>query len=93
MAVLHSIDKFETELANINLDHYPKLYPPTKILSTIFTDAMDGCLHVIARASGESRQSYLSAGGQKRNITPKEHAVDIMAIDKSIHEEFESLHL
>jgi hypothetical protein len=53
------IDDLETELRNINLDHYPtwKLSSTGKKLTTFFTDAADDCLHVI-----ESRaiDQYLS---------------------------------
>jgi hypothetical protein len=54
------IDDLATELGNINLALYPKLSPPTKKLTTFFTDAVDDCLHVIAKAPGMSRQSSLS---------------------------------
>src|SRR6266699_3411019 len=53
------IDDLETELGNINLSRYPKLSPPSKKLTTFFTDAADDCLHVIAKAPGTSRQSSL----------------------------------
>jgi hypothetical protein len=46
------IDDLETELRNINLDHYMKLSSPGKKLTTFFTDAADDCLHVIAKAPG-----------------------------------------
>ena len=46
------IDDLETELGNINLARYPKLLPPSKKLTTFFTDAADDCLHVIAKAPG-----------------------------------------
>ncbi|KXN90928.1 hypothetical protein AN958_03203 [Leucoagaricus sp. SymC.cos] len=44
------IDDLETELGNINLAAYPKLSPPSKKLTTFFTDVADDCLHVIAKA-------------------------------------------
>ena len=47
------IDDLETELRNINLARYPKLSPPSKKLTTFFTDAADDCLHVIAKAPGK----------------------------------------
>ncbi|KAJ3499972.1 hypothetical protein NLJ89_g9993 [Agrocybe chaxingu] len=43
------IDDLETELGNIDLAGYPKLSPPSKKLSTFFTDVADDCLHVIAK--------------------------------------------
>jgi hypothetical protein len=46
------IDDLETELRNINLDHYMRLSSPGKKLTTFFTDAADDCLHVIAKAPG-----------------------------------------
>jgi Crinkler effector protein N-terminal domain len=57
--VFFPIDDLETELGNINLVSYPKLSPPSKRLSTFFTDAADDCLHVIAKVPGTSRQSSL----------------------------------
>jgi hypothetical protein len=42
-----------------NFAGYPKLSPPTKKLTTFFTDVPDGYLHVIAKAPGTSRQSSL----------------------------------
>ena len=54
------IDDLATELGNINLALYPKLSPPSKKLTIFFTDAVDDCLHVIAKAPGMSRQSSLS---------------------------------
>jgi len=53
------IDDLETELRNINLGGYQKLSPPSKKLTTFFTDASDDCLHVIAKAPGTSRQPSL----------------------------------
>jgi len=53
------IDDLETELGKINLARYPKLSPPSKKLTTFFTDAADDCLHVIAQAPGTWRQSSL----------------------------------
>ena len=53
------IDDLETELRNINLGGYQKLSPPSKKLTTFFTDVADDCLHVIAKAPGTSRQSSL----------------------------------
>jgi len=53
------IDDLETELRNINLAGYQKLSPPSKKLTTFFTDVADDCLHVIAKAPGTSRQSSL----------------------------------
>jgi hypothetical protein len=53
------IDNLEMEVANIDIDHYPKLSPPSKKLATFFTDIADDCLHVIAMAPGTSRQSSL----------------------------------
>ena len=53
------IDDLETELGNINLSRYPKLSPPSKKLTTFFTDAADECLHVIAKVPGTSRQFSL----------------------------------
>src|SRR6266567_4298754 len=49
------IDDLETELRNINLGGYQKLSPPSKKLTTFFTDVADDCLHVIAKAPGTSR--------------------------------------
>jgi len=46
------IDDLEKELGNINLAGYLKLSPPSKKLTTFFTDAADDCLHVIAKAPG-----------------------------------------
>ena len=53
------VDDLKTELKNTNLARYPKLSPPSKRLSTFFTDAADDCLHVIAKVPGMSRQSSL----------------------------------
>ena len=53
------IDDLETELGNINLARYPKLSPPNKKLTTFFTDTVDECLYVIAKAPGTSRQTSL----------------------------------
>jgi len=49
------IDDLETELGNISLAGYPKLSPPSKKLTTFFTDVADDCLHVIVKAPGTSR--------------------------------------
>ena len=54
------IDNLETKSQNIDLARYPKLSPPSKKLTTFFTDAADDFLHVIAKAPGTSRQSSLS---------------------------------
>jgi hypothetical protein len=53
------IDDLGTELGDINLARYRKLSPPSKELTTFFTDAAGGCLHVIAKAPGTSPQSSL----------------------------------
>jgi len=53
------IDDLEKELGSINLAGYLKLSPPSKKLTTFFTDVEDDCLHVIAKVPGMSRQSPL----------------------------------
>ena len=50
------IDDLETAVRNLNLARYPKLSPPSKKLTTFFTDAADDCLHIIAKAPGTSRR-------------------------------------
>ena len=53
------IDDLEAQLGNINLAGYPKLSPPSKKLTTFFTNVVDDCLHVIVKAPGTSRQFSL----------------------------------
>ena len=48
------IDDLEAQLRNINLAGYPKLSPPSKKLTTFFTNVVDDCLHVIVKAPGMS---------------------------------------
>ena len=49
-------DDLETELKNINLARYLKLSPPGKELAAFFTDVAGGCIHVMVKAPGSSRQ-------------------------------------
>jgi hypothetical protein len=40
------------DLLNIKFAGYPRLSPPSKKLTTFFSDVADDCLHVIAKAPG-----------------------------------------
>jgi hypothetical protein len=53
------VDDLEKELGNINLAGYLKLSPPSKKLTTFFTNVADDYLHVIVKAPGTSRHSSL----------------------------------
>jgi hypothetical protein len=46
------VDDLEKELGNINLAGYLKLSPPSKKLTTFFTDVAHDYLHVIVKAPG-----------------------------------------
>ncbi|KIJ92449.1 hypothetical protein K443DRAFT_135290 [Laccaria amethystina LaAM-08-1] len=98
------IDDLGTELGDINLARYRKLSPPSKELTTFFTDAAGGCLHVIAKAPAKmavaldftpflSLNCFVLGDDPDRTFTVKIPKVENVSILKKLIKEEKAPHL